>query len=68
VSVWRDRAQHVVEASIPGFETTRDYVRYDRSVALSVEMYLPKDKPVTPPPPPAGSAPSPDPAPAKAQQ
>ena len=67
VSVWRDRAEHVVEASIPGLETTRDNVRYDKSVALSVQMYLPKDKPATPPPPPAGDAPSPDPAPAKAR-
>jgi len=56
VSVWRDRAPHVVEASIPGFETTRDNVRYDRSVALSVQMYLPKDKAATPPPPPAPAA------------
>ena len=65
VSVWRDRAPHVVEASIPGFETTRDNVRYDKSVTLSVQMYLPKDKPATPPPPPpppAGDAPAPDPA------
>jgi serine/threonine-protein kinase len=57
ISVWRDRAPHIVEASLPGFETTRDTVRYDRSVALSVEMYLPKDKAPPPPPAPPPSAP-----------
>jgi len=52
VSVWRDRGQHVIEASVPGFETTRDNVRYDKSVALSVQMYLAKDKAAAPTPPP----------------
>ena len=43
VSVWRDRNEHVIEASRPGYETTRLSVRYDKSASLSFTLPMKPD-------------------------
>ena len=43
VSVWRDRKEHVIEASRPGYETTRLSVRYDKSASLSFTLPMKPD-------------------------
>jgi hypothetical protein len=43
VSVWRDRKEHLIEASRPGYETTRLRVRYDKAAALSFTLPMKAD-------------------------
>jgi serine/threonine-protein kinase len=43
VSVWRDRGEHVVEATHPGYQTVRQKIRYDKAASLSVRLNLPRD-------------------------
>jgi serine/threonine-protein kinase len=42
VSVHRDRINHVLEASRPGYRSTREVIRYDRSLVLSETIRLEK--------------------------
>jgi hypothetical protein len=49
ISVFRDRNEHVIEASRPGYETTRLSVRYDKAASLSFTLPM-KPDPNAPPP------------------
>jgi serine/threonine-protein kinase len=40
VTVWRDRAEHVVEATRPGYQVAREKIRYDKSASLSFLLRL----------------------------
>jgi len=56
VTVWRDTKDHVIEASHPGYQTSRATVRYDKSASLSFVILLPRDPDTRDPtglPPPA---------------
>jgi hypothetical protein len=63
-TVRRDRGEHVLEASAPGYRPARQTIRYDRGVSLSFSLHLEKaaptvepvvaPKPALAPPPPAG--------------
>jgi len=72
ISVRRDRADHIVEASLPGYRDARSIIRYDQSVALSAQLRLesapaPANRPSAAPD--AGTAPAQEPtqeAPTKA--
>jgi hypothetical protein len=55
IEVRRDRADHVVEASLPGHRPAREVVRYDRSWVLSFVLRLQPD-PTAPPAGDPGSA------------
>ena len=55
VSLPRDRADHLLEASKLGYEPARETIRSDRSVALAVRIHLE--------PAPAAAAPAPAPTP-----
>jgi serine/threonine protein kinase len=48
VSVWRDRKEHVIEASRPGYETTRLSVRYDKAASLSFTLPMKPDPKAVP--------------------
>jgi hypothetical protein len=50
VSVRRDRAEHVIDAKLPGYRPARETVRYDRSVGLAFLLRLEKDPSFAPPP------------------
>ena len=43
VSVWRDRNEHVIEASRPGYEMARHTVRYDKAASLSFMLPMKPD-------------------------
>jgi PEGA domain len=61
VSVKRDLADHVIEATLPGYRPARAIARYERSLGLSFLLRLQKDPTaVVPVPPPTGP---PDPVP-----
>jgi hypothetical protein len=51
VPVRRDRAEHVIDADIPGYRPARETVRYDRSVGLAFMLRLEKDPAAAPPNP-----------------
>jgi hypothetical protein len=53
VTVWRDRTEHTIEASLPGYQLAREKIRYDKSASLSYVVRLLKDPNYVPPPPPA---------------
>jgi hypothetical protein len=58
VEVRRDRLDHVLELSRPGFRSVKEVVRYDRSVALSHAVELPPaPAPVAPADAPAAGGP-----------
>jgi serine/threonine-protein kinase len=59
VTVWRDRTEHTVEATLPGYQVAREKVRYDKSASLSYVVKLLKDPNYVPPEAaaPAASAP-----------
>jgi hypothetical protein len=40
ISIRRDRADHIIEASLPGYHDARSIIRYDQSVALSSQLRL----------------------------
>jgi eukaryotic-like serine/threonine-protein kinase len=48
VTVWRDRGEHVLEATHPGYQVAREKIRYDRSVSLSFVLRL-QPAPAAPP-------------------
>jgi hypothetical protein len=48
LAVRRDRAEHVIDAKIPGYRPTRETVRYDRSVGLAFVLRLEKDPAAAP--------------------
>jgi serine/threonine-protein kinase len=52
VRVQRDRAEHLIEATHPGYLPARQTVRYDKSLGLAFVLHLEKD-PAVPPPAPA---------------
>jgi serine/threonine-protein kinase len=56
VTVWRDRGEHVVEATHPGYQVAREKIRYDKSVSLSFVLRL------QPAPPDMAPAAAPEPA------
>jgi len=58
VSVTRDRADHVLEATYPGYQVARETIRYDKSATLSYVLRLQRD-PNAPPPAAAPAAPDP---------
>jgi hypothetical protein len=43
IPVRRDRADHIIEASLPGHHDARAIIRYDQSVALSSQLRLEKN-------------------------
>jgi hypothetical protein len=49
VSVRRDRVDHVVEATLPGYKPAREKTRYDKAASLSVTLRLERDPNATPP-------------------
>ncbi len=59
-SVRRDRAEHIIEASLPGYHDARALLRYDQTVALSSQLRLEKTPEAAVPPnsatPDAGAA------------
>ena len=59
VTVPRDRLDHFVDASKPGYRPAHQLVRYYRSVGVAIVVRLEKDPSAAPPaaPPPAGAAP-----------
>jgi hypothetical protein len=57
IAVKRDRADHVVEAQLPGFRTARAIMRYDRSLGLSFLLPLEKDPTPAPARPPVPAQP-----------
>jgi len=57
VTIWRDRGEHVLEATHPGYQAARETIRYDRSASLSFLLRLRPD--ISAPPPPAAPAPAP---------
>ena len=54
VSVSRDRADHVLEATYPGYQVARETIRYDKAATLSYVLRLQRDPNA---PPPAAAAP-----------
>jgi len=54
VTVWRDRNEHVIEATRPGYQVARETIRYDKSTSLSFLLRLQPD----PSAPPAAAAPA----------
>jgi hypothetical protein len=58
ISVRRDRANHIIEASLPGYHDARAIIRYDQTVALSSQLRLEKqpESPATVPPSAAADA------------
>ena len=70
VSVKRDLADHILEATLPGYHQARAIARYDRSLSLSFLLRLQKDPTAVVPSAPsdagAPSAASPTPAPPSA--
>jgi serine/threonine protein kinase len=50
VSVTRDRLDHTVEATKPGYRPARATVRFDRSVGITVRVHLEPEPSVAPPP------------------
>ena len=49
VTVWRDRTDHTVEATLVGYQLARETIRYDKSATLSYVVRLPKDPNYIPP-------------------
>jgi serine/threonine-protein kinase len=49
ISVSRDRADHVVEATHPGYKPSRQTIRYDKAASLSVRLNLERDPNAAPP-------------------
>jgi hypothetical protein len=43
VSVTRDRVEHVVEATLPGYKPARARTRFDKAASLSVTLRLERD-------------------------
>jgi serine/threonine protein kinase len=43
VSVYRDRNEHVLEASRAGYRTSRQKIRYDKAASLSATIFLERD-------------------------
>jgi serine/threonine-protein kinase len=65
-TIRRDRFDHVLEISAPGYRPGRQTIRYDGAVALSFNVRLERQAPVLeplPPPRPTTPAPSADPGP-----
>ncbi len=59
VSVRRDLADHVIEATLPGYHPARAIARYERSVSLSTLLRLRQDPAaIVPTPPPPTAAPA----------
>jgi hypothetical protein len=56
ISVRRDRADHVLEATRIGYLPARQTIRFDRSVVLSFRLELQKDASFVPAPPPRPAA------------
>jgi hypothetical protein len=59
VSVARDRVEHVVEATLPGYKPAREKLRYDKAASLRITLRLQRDPNAAPPtgPPGTGSTP-----------
>jgi hypothetical protein len=66
VDVRRDRSDHVLEFARPGSLPGRAVVRFDKTIALTVNVDLPPAPPPPPPPPPVAEV-VPPPAPVVAQ-
>jgi hypothetical protein len=49
ISVPRDRRDHTIEATKPGYRPARSTVRYDRSVGIAVRVRLEPDPSTAPP-------------------
>ena len=49
VSVYRDRNEHVLEASRPGYRTSRQKIRYDKAASLAATIFLERDPNAEPP-------------------
>jgi hypothetical protein len=49
VSVWRERKEHVIEASRPGYQTARLSVRYDKAASLAFTLPMKVDPNASPP-------------------
>jgi hypothetical protein len=57
VTVWRDRTDHTVEATLVGYQLARETIRYDKAATLSYVVRLLKDPNYIPPPPAPPAAP-----------
>ena len=62
VSVFRDHGDHVLEATVPGYQVARETIRYDKSATLSYVLRLQRDLSAPPP----GPAATPDAGPPRA--
>jgi len=49
VTIWRDRTDHTIEASLPGYQLAREKIRFDKSASLSYVVRLLKDPNYVPP-------------------
>jgi hypothetical protein len=43
VSVFRDRKDHVLEATVPGYQVARETIRYDKAATISYVLRLQRD-------------------------
>jgi eukaryotic-like serine/threonine-protein kinase len=59
VSVKRDLADHVIEATLPGYRPARAIARYEKSLGLSFLLRLQKDPTAVAPAPPSPAPPDP---------
>jgi len=55
VTIWRDRTDHTVEATLAGYQVAREKIRYDKSASLSYVVRLLKDPSYVPPEEAAGA-------------
>jgi len=55
VTIWRDRRNHTIEATLAGYQLARETIRFDKSAAPSYLVRLLKDPNYVPPPPPTAA-------------
>jgi len=49
VTVWRDRGDHTLEATLAGYQLARETIRYDRAASLSYVVRMLRDPNAVPP-------------------
>ena len=63
VTVWRDRGEHTIEATLAGYQLARETIRYDKAASLSYVVRLLRDPNAAPQAAPGTAAPATGPAP-----
>ena len=58
VTVWRDRGEHTIEATLAGYQLARETIRYDKAASLSYVVRLLRDPNAAPQAAPGTAAPA----------